>query len=71
MNKDIRLPLTQAEYARGEKGTKCPFCFSSNIKGGNVAIHVGEAHQTIRCKDCKQEWLDFYELVAYQPMIEV
>lgn len=56
--------MTNDEY-KNNGGTKCPFCQSENIEGGQFTVDAGIATQPMGCTDCESEWDDQYSLVGY------
>ncbi|MDK2126697.1 hypothetical protein [Parachitinimonas caeni] len=56
--------MTDAQYL-SVKGTKCPRCRLSEIKGDSVEIDGGTATQDSVCSHCGFEWTDVYGLVGY------
>jgi len=55
----------QKRYVRF-KGTRCPFCDSTDIVGQSVNIDGGGASQEVGCSACDREWIDLYQLVGFK-----
>ena len=47
-------------------GQVCPFCNSSQIEGGRIAIDRDRAELDVKCSDCGKYWTDIYKLVAIE-----
>lgn len=51
--------ITVKKYIK-QKGVRCPFCNSRDIRGDFVEIDEGGATQNISCLMCQHEWTDYY-----------
>lgn len=64
LSKKRKKPMSKKEYARS-CGIACPFCESTNLDSGGVDINGGFVVQDTSCRDCKEEWVDIYQLKGY------
>ncbi len=62
----LRAPGPPGLAARylASRGTRCPFCGSTQIEGAEVNTGNGEATQEMSCLSCEQAWLDTYRLTG-------
>lgn len=50
------------------KGTKCPYCESSDLQGKTPRTTINtRIAMPVKCNDCGREWEDTYELTGYLP----
>lgn len=47
-------------------GTRCPYCDSTFIVGGDIETTSGYGWQRVFCEDCGKAWNDFYQLVGIE-----
>lgn len=64
MSNTTELVMTPAQYVAAGGGC-CPYCRSTAIEGGSVAIDGPRASQSVWCLDCDEEWTDTYVLSGY------
>lgn len=62
----MALPkLTEAQKAAYlADSSKCPYCGSSDIEGGEVDCQGDNHYQDIQCNACDRTWTDTYSLIA-------
>jgi transposase-like protein len=58
--------LNDAEYVK-HRGSKCPFCQTENIEGGDIDFDSAMMSQKMSCHYCEQEWVDLYSLTGWIP----
>ena len=56
--------LTEKEYV-DISGSRCPFCNSENIEGGNMDYYGSGVSQEVLCLDCGKRWMDDYSLTGF------
>lgn len=44
-------------------GNICPYCNSSDLRGGKLNADSDSAWRSVRCNTCGKEWSDIYKLV--------
>ncbi len=49
-----------------ECSSKCPFCGSIDIEGGEVDVDGVIARQQITCNGCQKKWNDIYTLTGIE-----
>ncbi len=47
-------------------GTRCPFCDTESIRGGEWDFGIGEFWQRCYCDDCGERWTDVYRLTGVE-----
>lgn len=68
--KQVEIPKRPADLPGKRKAAarvlanKCPWCGASDIEGGPVEIDDGSARQDVDCKECGQEWVEWYDRAA-------
>ena len=60
-------PMTDQEYI-DDRGVRCPFCRTNDIRGEDINIEGGACSQEVWCNGCGEGWYDVYELRGYEPM---
>jgi len=51
--------------------SRCPFCKSNNISGGEIDMESLETWQHCSCDDCHEEWMDIYKLCSVETQEEL
>jgi len=44
--------------------TKCPYCGSESLNGGERTLALGRASQAMQCDTCGRGWTDEYTLTG-------
>lgn len=60
------MTITQEQIDRYVAAShKCPFCGSDNIDtSSRPTVEDSDVNQNVFCLDCKEEWVDIYELTG-------
>jgi uncharacterized protein (DUF983 family) len=53
----------ESEYVKG-LGSKCPFCGSEDLMGGDRYFGKGYITYDVRCQACEEEWAEDYTLTG-------
>ena len=59
-----KTALTEADkqqYVK-EGGSRCPYCGSHDLEGGDLHSEGSYISQTIDCLSCESKWDDIYQL---------
>lgn len=70
----LSRPAPSDEKADGEYVrlgmSRCVYCRSEDIEGGDAEVDGADAHVPVHCNDCNSQWSDVYKFQGIEDFIE-